>query len=442
MKTKIKLALVAVMTLNATAVMATNGSNLIATGAKSRSMGGTGIGVAHGAESALSNVSLITEVQETEVSFGGMFFMPDVSNTDGINLDFSRGGTVAAPNLGNESGSATSASDLNVIPEVSIAGKINNNFYMGIGIWGTAGMGVDYRGSKNSGQMEMVTNLQLMQFALPLAYTKNNFSIGITPLLQYGSLDINYNMSSALQSAMYMGQTGALPAQTPQDKNVGSGVAQDLKFGYNLGISYKAQNGITIGAMYKSQIDMFYKGVLTSAIGAMGVNYTNDTLSTPAEIGIGISYTKEKHTVAVDYKKIKWSKAKGYQDFNWNDQNVFALGYEYKLKNMGFRIGYNYAKSPISEQTRTINAQGQETNINDAGLSAGLVNTFNTLGFPGIMETHYTIGGCFRLNEQTSLATAFVYAPEKEISYSNFLGQKSTTTHSQKTLSFDLVYRF
>jgi len=434
MKNKIKLALVAVIALNTTTLMATNGSNLIGTGAKARAMGGTGIGVAHGAESALSNVALITAVEKTEVSFGGMFFMPDVSNDNKLNLG----------QLGNQSGSASSASDLNVIPEVSIAGKINDNFYMGIGIWGTAGMGVDYRGSKNSGQMEMVTNLQLMQFALPLAYTKNNFTVGITPLLQYGSLDINYNMSQPLQKAMIankMKQQGATKeeigegmATVNSDKNVGSGVAQDLKFGYNLGISYQAQNGITVGAMYKSQIDMFYKSVLTSAIGAMGVNYKNDKLSTPAEIGFGISYTKDKHTVAFDYKKIKWSDAKGYQDFDWDDQNVFALGYEYKLDGMGFRVGYNYAKSPISEQ--------KFSNLNSAGLSGGLVNTFNTLGFPGIVETHYTIGGCFKLNEQTSLATAFVYAPEKEISYSNFVNQKSTTTHGQKTLSFDLVYRF
>jgi len=133
MKNKIKLTLITALALGTTSVYATNGSNLIATGAKARAMGGTGIGVAHGAESALANVSLITDIEKTEVSFGGMFFMPDVSNKDSINLG----------QLGDESGTATSAADLNVIPEVSIATKINDNFYMGIGIWGTAGMGGD-----------------------------------------------------------------------------------------------------------------------------------------------------------------------------------------------------------------------------------------------------------------------------------------------------------
>ncbi|MEA3228624.1 MAG: outer membrane protein transport protein [Campylobacterota bacterium] len=433
-----QLTLALTLILGTTSLYATNGSNLIATGAEARAMGGTGIGISHGAESGLANVALITSVTATEVSFGGMFFMPDVSNTNSMNLG----------QLGDETGEGTSASDLNVIPEVSIAGKINDNFYMGIGIWGTAGMGVDYRGSKNTGQMEMVTNLQLMQFALPLAYKNDNFSVGITPVLQYGSLDINYNMSQNIQQAMAAGgmmaqgvtdQTiiDAEMAKVTSSKNVGAGMAQDLKFGYNLGLAYQVAD-FTIGATYKSQIDMFYKGVLTSAIGAMGVTtYKNDILSTPAEIGIGVSYVYAQNSFAFDIKQINWEDAKGYQDFNWENQTVYALGYEYKMKGMAFRLGYNYANSPISESKTT----------NSENLTAGLVNTFNTLGFPGIIESHYTVGGCFRINEQMSLATAIVYAPESEISYDNFLSseqmaQTSTTIHSQTSVSFDLVYRF
>ena len=424
MKNKIKLTLVAALTLGATSAFATNGSNLIATGSQARSMGGTGIGVSHGAESGLANVALITTVEETEVSFGGMFFIPKVKNTNNINL-----GT-----MGDDSGSGTSGADLNVIPEVAVASKVNENLYLGMGIWGTAGLGVDYRGDDNTGQMEMVTNLQLMQFATPIAYKKNGFSIGFTPILQYGALDINYNMSAALRSAM--AQT-----QVTEDKTVGTGMSQDLEFGYDIGIAYQ-KAGFTIGAIYKSQIDMTYQDVLPTAIGEMGVNYTNEELSTPAEMGIGISYAFNKNTIALDYKKIKWSDAKGYQDFDWDDQNVFAIGYEYAEKKWAIRLGYNYAKSPISEQEVMLNEQGQDTNINSAGLPAGLVNTFNTLGFPGIMTTHYTFGGNIQLAKQTKLAVAYVYAPQEEVTYKNFLNQDSTTKHKQSSLSFDIVYDF
>ena len=62
MKKTIKLALVAAMALGATSAYATNGSNLIGVGAKARGMGGVGIGVSHGAESALVNPAMISSV--------------------------------------------------------------------------------------------------------------------------------------------------------------------------------------------------------------------------------------------------------------------------------------------------------------------------------------------------------------------------------------------
>jgi long-chain fatty acid transport protein len=418
MKRTIKLAVAAAVALTSTAAFATNGSNLIGLGAKARGMGGVGIGMSHGAESALANPALITTVPETEVSFGGTIFLPNVKNTNGLNL----GG------LGDESSTATSAADLSVIPEVAIASKMSDSFYMGIGMFGTAGMGTDYRKSADTGQMNMVTNVQIMQFGVPLAYKTGGFALGITPLLQYGSLDINYNMSSALNQAF-----GA-PAGTPAS-NVGAGVAQDLQFGYNVGASFSEQ-GLTVGAVYKSQIDMKYNGVMSTTIAPFtgGLGYTNDKLSTPAEMGIGASYAFSGNTIAVDYKKIKWSDAKGYQDFEWDDQDVYAIGYEYATFGWAARVGYNYSKSPISEQAYA--------GVNGANLSSGVVNTFNLLGFPGIVESHYTLGGTYNITKKTSVDLAYMYAPEVSETYTNFLGQDITTKHSQQSVSAQLNFAF
>lgn len=408
MKKTIKLALVAALALGATSAFATNGSNLIGVGAKARGMGGAGIGVSHGAESALANAALITSVEDTEISFGGTIFMPKVSNTNGL----VGMGTAGA----DDSGSSDSTADMNVIPSVSIASKVNDNFYFGIGMWGTAGMGVDYRKNK-SGQMDMVTNLQLMQFGVPLAYTTNGFSVAVTPLLQYGSLDINYQAPVGAGGAAF-----------------GEGVAQDLKFGYNLGLSYEI-SGFTVGATYKSQIDMEYDQQLSVAMQTFGVTgYTNDKLSTPAEIGVGVSYNMSEHTVALDYKQIQWSKAKGYEDFKWEDQSVFALGYEYATSSWEARVGYNYAKSPIKKQS---GFAGSTT-----APSSNLINTFNLLGFPGIVESHFTVGGTYNVSKRTSVDLAYVYSPEVSNTYTNFASQDITTKHSQTALSLGLNYAF
>ena len=405
MKKTIKLAVVAALALGATSAFATNGATLIGMGAEARGMAGTGIGMSHGAESALVNPALITSVEGTEISFGGTLFMPDV-------------------NYGSQGGTASdSDADMNVIPEVSLATKINDNFYVGIGMWGTGGMGVDYRDAPaSSGTMNMVTNLQLMQFGVPLAYKIDGLSVAVTPILQYGSLDINY-------------ATG-----NPANPDNGMGVAQDLKFGYNLGVAYEI-SGFTVGAIYKSKIDMQYKGFSDVVQPFMnpGSTYTNNELSTPAEIGAGISYNMGEHTIAADYKKIKWSDAKGYKDFEWEDQNVYSLGYEYATTGWAVRVGYNYASSPIEQKSIAYN--------NAVGLNGDTINMFNLLGFPGIVESHYAIGGTYGINDTMSVDLAYTYAPEKSETFKAFnpiagVEYDITTKHSQTSFSAQLNFKF
>ena len=84
MKKSLKLTVAVALALGTTSVYATNGVNLIGNTAKSRAMGGVGIGMPFGADNGLSNPALISSVENYEVSFGGTLFMPDVSTT-GIN---------------------------------------------------------------------------------------------------------------------------------------------------------------------------------------------------------------------------------------------------------------------------------------------------------------------------------------------------------------------
>jgi long-chain fatty acid transport protein len=400
---------------------------LIATGAKARGMGGIGIGMGHGAESALANPALITTIaKDHEVSFGGTLFMPKVKTDMGA-------------------GYSDSAADMSMIPEVSIAAKINDNLYIGVGMWGTAGMGVDYReASGYTANMNMVTNLQLMQFGVPVAFTASGFTVAVTPILQYGALDINYKDPSNTA----VGYTGT-----------GAGVAQDLKFGYNLGLSYSVAD-LTIGAVYKSQIDMEYKGQLSSATqpfvdGGVFTAAMADDLSTPAEMGVGASYKMGGSTIAVDYKQIKWSDAKGYKDFGWDDQSVIAVGYEYATKDWAFRLGYNKADNPIKDAGALTLAQygAAGSTLGNQLLGGNALNTFNLLGFPATVESHMTVGATFAFSDTTSLDLAYVYAPETSTSLLTMPGDTTgdgnpdtdyTTTvkHSQTSVSFQLNYAF
>jgi len=417
---KIKI-IISLSLLTSTLLHATNGDNLIGVGTKSRGMGGAGIGVSHCAESTLQNPALITCTRGTSISFGGTVFMPDIKATIG------------------QANEHDSDADISIIPGVAISHKLNDNWYLGIGMWGTAGMGVDYRDAtqvqnQDSGNMHMVSNLQLMQFGTSLAYSTSNFGVAVTPVLQYGALDMNYQ-----------GFDGA---------TVGDGVAQDLGYGFNVGAYYDIANGVTLGAVYKSAIDMEYKNQLSSATKPFvdfGIfpQEMDDHLEQPAEIGIGVGYELGQHTLAVDYKQVKWSDAKGYKDFGWEDQDVYAVGYQMKEDKWRFRLGYNHASQPIKEAQSgpAVIAPGSYA---QAGGNA--VNLFNLLGFPATAEDHYTVGGGYEFSDNFYVDMAYVYAPETSTSMNTIVGinpktgdmytGKSTVDHAESSLSVQLSYRF
>ena len=440
---------IALSLVTSTLLHATNGDTLIGVGAKARGMGGVGIGMSHGAESTLANPAMITNIQGTEISFGGTVFMPNITTT--VN-------TVQGMPAQD---AIDSDADINMIPEVSLAHKINDNWYIGIGMWGTAGMGTDYRDNMNLrtgqfGNLNMVTNLQLMQFAVPVAYKSGGLSVAVAPILQYGNLDINYNMPDPAN----------LSAGAP---GVGAGLAQDFGFGWSAGLAYDFDNGLTLGAVYKSAIEMNYNGQLSTAmapfngmingmnqmLGAPFYNTLNDsdTLEQPAEYGLGLSYVMGGHTFAIDYKKIKWSSASGYKDFEWEDQNVLAVGYQYAQNNWALRIGYNQASSPVNEKS----AGQRDPNF----IRYSALNFFNLLGFPATQEKHLTLGGTYEFSNTFSLDLAYVHGfSNKETfdvpafsAYPNMgmPGQQPpygygvssiTTDHSENSLSFQLTYKF
>ncbi len=206
---------------------------------------------------------------------------------------------------------------------------------------------------------------------------------------------------------------------------------------YTAGLAYDfAKNGVsglTIGALYKSAIEMDYADQLTTATGPFNQPpfpnvLKSDILEQPAEFGVGFSYVSGQHTIAMDYKVIQWSDAKGYGEFGWEDQDVYALGYQYQTEKWALRTGYNHASSAVVE-------------VQDPRL-----NFFNLLGFPANSEDHYTFGGSYNISKAFSMDLAYVYSPESSSTFSVaplMPGVDSLTTlHEETSLTFQLVYNF
>ncbi|WP_319380128.1 outer membrane protein transport protein [Thiomicrorhabdus sp.] len=400
-KTRLALALTAA-TFASTPVLATNGDVLIGLGSQSRALGGTGTAAFFGSENALTNPALLAKSQGSEFAIGGTIFKPNVkaeATTFGV-------------------ASQTSDNDLNIIPEVSLSTRLSDTLTFGLGIFGSAGMGVDYRDT--NGLINGYSNLQIMKFVPSIAINQDNFGIGFAPVIQYGALDINYRLD--------MDQNGTT------ETNVGNGMSTDLGFGFNLGGYIDVTPELTLAMAYQSAIDMKYKNQMSVAsqpFVSMGVFSSpfGDSLEQPAEIKLGAAYEKGSMLYTFDYKNIKWSDAKGYKDFNWKDQNVFAVGAKYSGQGYWFGVGYNKADDPIDVLADTSPAnQG--------------INFFNNHFFPGIVESHFTLGGGYNLTKTIALDGAVVYAPEvtKTVNTGFLSGQANPTATSEKVTHSQVGY--
>jgi long-chain fatty acid transport protein len=407
-----RIALAVSATIFASSAMATNGTNMTGVGAQSSALGGTGVAAYYGAENVVVNPGMIGKSTGTEFSFGGTLFTPHVSNNglaDG-SQDF-----------------VDSSADTFVIPSVSLTSRINDTLTFGIGMYGTSGMGVDYSanaapGGAETNQFEAQSNLQIMRFVPTLAYNKDNFGIGFSPIIQYGALDIHYKAPGF----------GAA--------NVGSGATSDLGMGYSLGGYFDIQENLTVAASYTSAIEMKYDGQLSTAsqpfdnAGMLPDGAFSDKLEQPAELKAGVAYKMGNYTLTGDFKQIRWSDTKGYGDFGWEDQNVIALGAKYQGNNYWAGIGYNRADNPIKEQNGTTT-------------EGATINMFNNVFFPAITESHFSIGGGYNLTKNVAIDAAIVIAPEVSQSVDTTMltgGTPSTTKtkHSQEAYTVSVRYNF
>jgi long-chain fatty acid transport protein len=376
--------------LSASLLFATNGDNLIGLGAKARAMGGVGIATHFGAENVLTNPAMVGKCKATEIDFGGTLFMPDVK-ANGVSSD----------------------ADMSIMPEVFSSMRVNENWAFGVGMFGAAGMGVDYRGTASL--MDARTSLMLMKFAPTIAYHSGDFAVGVAPVMQYGSLDISYDMSS-------MG-----------GGSVGAGLSEDFGFGFAVGASYDVMKDLTFGIVYKSEIDMTYDrtlSVASSPFVGMGVfsSAFADDLTQPAEIGAGVSYDIDNFNVSFDYKRIMWGEAKGYKDFGWENQNVYALGAKYEKNGTWYAIGYNYAKNPIKIQDATT-------------ASGAALNMFNYLMFPATSEQHFTLGAGTNITKNLSLDCSVVYSPSNDVTLNTTIGSLKIE-HQETSVAFSMRYDF
>lgn len=469
------------LSLAASALLATNGVNMIGTSTISRSMGGTGVAFySHATEAMHRNVALIGDAKKDEFQLDMTYFNATLSNSV---VDGNPIGTA-----GNGSAPSTSTLDTSFIPSMTYVTRMDDETVFGMAMIGAAGMAADYKGYYP--QRQLKSGMMLMKIIPAISYRQGNVTFGLAPVLGLGSMSLNYDESYRDANGNVY-PVGTKPQSTRKGlfgTNIG-GSTLVPSLGYTLGIDIKVTNKLRIGASYNSSLTYTYSKVANfSQFGPNGMVYMADeylggvldrtksiqggslesdisnklqaatglskttadatasalmklmpdssigaaldatdpaklddlTLEQPWEVAIGFAYdATKKMTFTADYRYIDWASTQGYGEFGWKSQNVFALGAQYKAKHFTLRAGYNYANSPIED------AKGEFgsllSNVQGHYVFDQALSMLNLVGFPAISTTHFSAGLGYAFSEDVDFDFAIVYSPESTISRSGTL---------------------
>ena len=412
-----------VMFMVSSSALATNGDNLIAIGAIARSMGGVGIAAPLDAISAVfSNPAAMCfgpYCPSSEINFDGTLFMPKVD---------------AKIKRVNETISADGEDQVYAIPAIGLSVPITDKFpfwRFGLAAYGVTGLGVDYRGTSLDqpryynfgpfGQFPLIageyTQLSIMKFAPAIAVQPNErLSFGLAAHIDYSTLDL---------------RDGSSP---------GYGI------GAQLGMIYKVNDSLSLGLNYITPQNVDYDNVFD--FDGDGIS-DRLKLESPQQIGLGVAYKffNYKMLLEADVKWINWANANGYEDFDWDNQWVFAVGGQYEpIQKLFLRMGYNYGANPVNEHNGWDGTPTSQITVQGKNLPRYYYETFRVIGFPAVVEHHITAGIGYEFSPKFALNLGLMHAFSKTLKEqgTDLTGQPVgiESTLSENSLDLGLTWRF
>jgi long-chain fatty acid transport protein len=401
-----------------TAAMATNGYFSHGYGMKAKGMGGAAVASTDSAFAGANNPAAAAFAGD-RLEIGLDLFMPK--------RGFSRTGS-GGFGAGSIDVAQDSDSNLFYVPEIGYNRAVSDTIGVGIAVYGNGGLNTDYAGGKiNCGAGAGTANalcgsgklgVDMMQLVVAPTFAYKvaaHHSVGVSPLLVQQQFKAD-GLQAFDNAAGFPTMTSAKGSVTNNGYDSSNGV------GVRLGYLGQLSDTLNIGVSYSPKISMSkfdkYKGLF-----ADGGNF-----DIPENYSAGVSIKAAPAvTVALDYSFIKYSgvpsvgnpsnstallgTANG-KGFGWSDVNIYKLGIEWQQSaNLALRAGVNVGDNPV---------QGRDV-------------TFNIIA-PGVITTHYTLGGTYALSKQSEITFAYMYAPENSVSGSSMFNSISAGSGGTETI--------
>ncbi len=369
-------------------IHATEGINLIGIGPVQQGTAGAGVASAKDSTWLILNPAGLTDV-EMSVDASFQIFAP-----------------VRTMNSTTSPAGEQSDHSAFVIPSISTSFGCchGENGSLGLGIYGTSGMGVDY--SPGLGAMGSMTELSIAKMTATYAYKfgDSGFSIGAGPIFVISQFKTDMMGSSGEWDTAY-------------------GVGAIIGINQHIG-------RFTIGGSYMSEQFMSDFDDYTGP--AMGPDSVlRDSLNLPQQITVGAAYNVlDNLELALDYRWVGWGELDTFggtfpNGFGWENQNIVKAGVTWGVtESLTLRGGFSYGKSPIDEDTAMSNAL-----------------------FPAIMETHLACGASYAW-EKWAAHFAYIHALENDLTADGedlgggVMGTDTTISMYQNSLTFGMTRVF
>ncbi|MCB1144103.1 MAG: outer membrane protein transport protein [Leptospiraceae bacterium] len=299
-----------------------------------------------------------------------------------------------------------------IMPHLAYTSKVNENFAWGIGMYAYGGGGSRFDGivrpvpgfsggnimggvgqnpnptinqmmaAQGIGQFPYIGNskylrentfseIQIGKITPGIAYKFGKLSLGLGLDVGVGTLQWRWTFSDPMGAMELPGAGYRYRGNTA------------VAYSGHVGLTYELSEHVAIAYTYQALSKFNFNGKTSIDAGDPTKYWALDTsayMKLPESHRGGIAYSKDGLTLSLDLGYIKWSGAmssmsfvtsqvwvnlppmdasiaanpKGNDtnvlkfDLKWNDQRVIALGFEYKPNTLAYRLGYNYAKSPIT----------------------------------------------------------------------------------------------
>ncbi|MGC8590740.1 OmpP1/FadL family transporter [Acidithiobacillus sp.] len=346
---------------------------------------------------------------------------------------------VRKTNLGN--GEIGSHSNVYGIPAIGwVAPAFAKNWVFGGGVYGTSGLGVNYLQNTPYGTAQAYSSISFMQMAPSVGWKVNNrLAVG-------ASLNIAAEQGSFQQTfTQYTNFGGAIPFTVPVTGGLNlSTPSWAYGVGATLGVLYKVNDMVTVGATYKSPI-MFTPMTWQAGPQNLGGGLTGQAgqysghLNYPQQVALGLAIRPiPQWLISVEGQWINWRATmntfKIYGPWagtsyvglpmHWSNQWVANIGTQYDVNNwLQVRGGYTYGSNPISN-----------------------ADTASNLIFPAVVENALTVGATQKLGMGWKLTEAYMHAFANTITgpvgTAPFGPQAPSATLSENSFGLQVGYDF